>query len=185
MKKRTHFNIARLSVENNSQPELFNEKGFIYKWAFYLGTILPDLTITQFIHPHYYVKSANYVFDKLCKIERKTNKSVLDAIRLGEMVHYLSDYCCFVHKNGSIGRPSEHLYYETCIRKYVLNNYQNLQLKITSNRAEYENSIEIIEQIKKKLQDYSKMAPCFDLDIMKSVEIATIIYQGILQKQEV
>jgi len=181
MKKRTHFNIARLTIENK-QPELVTEKRAIYKWAFYLGTILPDLSITQFIHPHFYAKSSDYVFDKLYKLERKSEKGLLDAMKLGEVVHYLSDYCCFVHKNGSIGKFSEHFLYEKRMNKYVVNNYQKLQRIISKKFIVDESSVEILEQIKIKLADYSMMVPSFDLDIMKSVELSSIIYYGILQK---
>jgi len=185
VKKLTHFNIARLSIENISQPEKVTIDRIIYKWAFYLGTILPDLSITQFLHPHYYEKSSDYVFQSLCRIEGKDVKNIADAIRLGEMVHYLSDFCCFAHKDGCIGKISEHLNYERSIHKYLLENYPILQQTISKEMPTYERSAEILEQIKQKLVDYSEMAPCFERDIIKSVEILSIVYSGILQKQTI
>gem|GEM_PF-340767 len=183
MKKRTHYQIARLSVENNENIDKFTFKNQVQKWAFYFGTILPDLTITQFRHPHFYRKSYDYVFNKLDQMEEKAMMRISDAIKLGEIVHYLSDFCCYAHIGGSIGKVSEHIRYEKNIHQYVMDNYHKLQNRFSDNRmvnADYNN---VINLIKNELSDYKTMEPSFDLDIKKSINISKIIYFGILLNQ--
>lgn len=183
MKKNTHYRIARLSVENIIPTETPAKSRQLSKWAFYFGTILPDLSFTQFTHPHYYEKSSDYVFNKLYKIENKPAKGIRDAIKLGEMVHYLCDFCCFAHLGGSIGKISEHLQYERNIGQYVLDNYCSLQKIIASVFSIDENTKAPIEQIKYELEDYRNKEPGFDWDIMKSVRITAIIYFDILRSE--
>lgn len=183
MRKQTHIYIARLSVENIIISEKLIKIRHISKWAFYFGTVLPDLSITQFRHPHYYEKSSEYVFNKLDKIERKPTKGLVDAIRLGEMAHYLCDFCCYAHNGGSIGRIFEHLLYERKINRYILNNYHTLQDMITNSMPVNKNTGEAIKKIKNELEDYRNMEPSYDRDIMKSINITTIIYFDILLNQ--
>lgn len=183
MKKQTHFHIARLSVENSGKSKAFTGSGQISKWAFYFGTILPDLSFTQFTHPHYYDKSSDYVFDKLYQIENKTAKGIADAVRLGKIVHYLCDFCCFAHHGGSIGKISEHFLYERRMEKYVSDNYRSLQQRTALCIPVKESTAEPIEQIKTELADYKNMEPGFERDIMKSIQITAIIYFGILCNQ--
>jgi hypothetical protein len=180
VKKRTHYHIARLAVEN--QNNAITEKS-LTKWAFYLGTILPDLSVTQFIHPHYYAKSSDYVFNRLCRIADKPVKGISDAIVLGEMVHYLCDFCCFAHIGGRLGKVSEHLLYERQIHRYLLDNYQSYQ-SFDSNRNSYHLSGEILEQIKDGLTAYTAMEPSCDWDIRNSIQMSALIYNGLLISEE-
>ncbi|KAF5041594.1 MAG: zinc dependent phospholipase C family protein [Methanobacteriaceae archaeon] len=181
MKKRTHLNIARLSIANKAPSYKDINSKFIYKWLFCLGTILPDLSVMQFVHPHYYIKSADYIFSKLIKIKEKPYNGIVDALVLGKIVHYLSDYCCYVHHNGCIGNISKHALYESKLNEYVLENYQDLCKNVSKNYSENEDSVDIIVQIKNKLTDYSNTTPSFDADILTSIEISSIVFYGILQ----
>lgn len=182
MKKRTHFHIARLSVENSRLPGSIPVRNLIYEWAFYLGTILPDLTVTQFVHPHYYERSSGYVFGRLNRLIGKPVKGITDAIISGEIVHYLCDYCCYAHIGGSIGKVSEHLDYERGIHKYLMDNYQSYQWRIFGNLS-CGNPGGIAEQVQHGLAEYRRMEPGYDWDIMNSIRMAALIYQGLLLDQ--
>lgn len=181
MKKRTHLNIARLSIENKAPSYKNINSKLVYKGLFCLGTILPDFSIMQFVHPHYYIKSADYIFSKLIRIKEKPYNSIADALVLGKIVHYLSDYCCYVHHNGGIGNISKHALYESKLNKYVLENYQDLCKNISKKYSRNEESVDIIVHIKNKLTDYSNTTPSFDADIITSIEISSIVFYGILQ----
>lgn len=181
MKKRTHLNIARLSIENKAPNYKNINCKLVYKELFFLGTILPDLSIMQFVHPHYYTKSADYIFGKLIRIKEKPYNGIKDALVLGKIVHYLSDYCCYVHHNGCIGNISKHALYESKLNEYVLENYQDLCKNVSKKYSRNEDSVDIIVQIRNKLTDYSNMIPSFDADILTSIEISSIVFYGILQ----
>lgn len=184
MRKRSHFHIARLSADNTILTNFVTEKSTIMKWAFYLGAILPDLTVTQLFHPHFYGKSSDYVFERLSRIADKPEKGIVDAIILGEMAHYLCDFCCYAHIGGSIGKASEHLRYEKRLYKYLLDNYRHDMNQILFRLTRYDISGEILEQIKNTLEDYRKSEPSFDLDITNSIKLAAMIYHGLLLNQE-
>lgn len=183
MKKRTHFYIARLSVERNRPAGAAGQEA-LKEWAFYLGAILPDLSVFQFIHPHYYDKSAGYVFHKLNKIACRPTRSVRDAIRLGELVHYLCDFCCYAHIGGKIGCVSEHCRYERGIQQFVIDHYQYLGRRFDDGFRRGQTPEGIMEQIKKELADYYSRVPGYQLDIMKSINITSIVYYGLLYNHD-
>ncbi len=117
MKTKTHFLIAKTAAIRaglNSAEQL----------VFSLGAAAPDLLPTQFLHPHFYQSSAKYVFRRLIKLE---NKSTFWALfQLGEMTHYVSDFCCAVHADGKIGNVREHIGYELRLQKHLFDNYSEL-----------------------------------------------------------
>ena len=177
MRKKTHFRIARLAINNTKLPYTDSEKQTLKRWAFYLGSILPDLSVNQFIHPHYYEKSSEYVFDKLNLIVSKPVKKISDAIVLGEMVHYLCDFCCFAHIGGSIGKASEHLMYERKIHKYLLKNQQSFIDIFSFDIYSLENySDRIIDHVKNQLSNYRMMEPSYAWDIINTILITSNIY---------
>ena len=58
---------------------------------------------------------------------RLENKSTFLALfQLGEMAHYVSDFCCAVHADGKIGNIREHVSYELRLQKYFIDNYSKL-----------------------------------------------------------
>lgn len=117
MKTRTHYLIAKMAARRSglSASERF---------AFCLGAMMPDFLPTQFIHKHFYQKSSDYVFSKIKKYGKRN--SLFALFKLGEMSHYSSDFCCFVHRSGGIGNAAFHLSYERRIQRYFLENYTRL-----------------------------------------------------------
>lgn len=176
MKVRTHMNIARLSVESLTNK---NELSWFEKIMFYFGTIEPDLSITQFIHPHFYVKSAEYVYHKIRKLQEREMRGLLSAFELGRIVHYLSDFCCHVHLSGGIGNVNEHLVYERKINKYVIKNFNRILgiiVNSQTNAQKYDNMISYIEEI---INEYKLSKPSFFNDIEKSTKICTALLNGV------
>jgi hypothetical protein len=180
MRKRTHFRIARLAINNIKPLYSDSEIKTTKRWAFYIGTILPDLSVNQFIHPHYYEKSSEYVFDKLNLIMQKPVKKISDVLVLGEMTHYLCDFCCFAHIGGSIGKASEHLIYERKIHKYLLKNQQSLVELISLNKYKLDSFHDRIDQVKDQLSYYKTKEPSYAWDIVNTIFITSNIYGALL-----
>ena len=121
MKPRTHDRIAGIAAAQADFSPL-------ERHLFCLGAAIPDYLPTQFLHRHFYQKSADYVFRKLQKHSGRT--SLFALFRLGELTHYMSDFCCSVHRSGGIGNPRLHLSYERQMQRYFMENLDLFLLKI-------------------------------------------------------
>jgi len=161
LKIKTHYLIGKMAVNEDLALSSFQ------KLLFHIGTILPDLSFSQFIHPHFYKNSSKYIFKKL---EKLTNSSLpYIMLEYGKIAHYCSDFCCSVHFNGITGNVYEHIKYEKELAKYIEENYS--QLLNEANKF-------ITKNI--KLQDifceYNKSIK-YDLntDLISSVKVCRII----------
>lgn len=176
MKVRTHMNIARLSVKrliNNIEFSWFK------KVLFYFGTIQPDLSITQFIHPHFYVKSAKYIFHKIKKLQERETQGLISAFELGRIVHYLSDFCCQVHSGGGIGNVNEHMRYERRINKYLIRNFNRVFKSIADRQSSILKCDNMISFIEETIKEYTLTKPSFYNDIEKSSRICIALLNGL------
>jgi len=172
MKIRTHMDIARLAIKNVKNRIKLNR---FEKILFYVGTIEPDFSITQFIYPHFYIKSSEYIYLKIKNLQLNEKKGLISAFELGRVVHYLSDFCCYVHASGDIGNVTEHLLYERNINKYLKTNFNAIFEELickTSSINKFDNSI---LSIKALIEEYKLARPCFFNDIEKSTEICTVL----------
>lgn len=136
MKTKTHFLIAKIAAIRaglNSAEQL----------VFSLGAAAPDLLLTQFLHPHFYQSSAKYVFRRLMRLENKSTFSAL--FRLGEMAHYVSDFCCAAHADGKIGNIREHISYELRLQKYFIDNYSKL-MSAVNKQNKYQALEKVIDE---------------------------------------
>ncbi len=167
MNKRTHWNIARLSVNNLEEliPEYKLTK--IKKFLFYLGAIEPDLSIFQFIHPHFYEKSSDYIFSKIEKLYKR-NHNLIESYLLGNLVHYLCDFCCYAHRKGCMGQLIDHFIYERRISRYLTINFEDY-IKMPYTKLNVTKPTDIIWYIDANIMQYKKMKPSFVVDIEKSL----------------
>lgn len=118
MKIKTHYLIGKIAV--NKELPLTP----LQKLMFCIGTVLPDLSPSQFIHTHFYKNSSEYIFKKLEKLLYLSSPFVM--IEYGKIAHYCSDFCCSVHFSGSIGNIYEHITYEKRLNKFAQENYNKL-----------------------------------------------------------
>lgn len=176
MKIRTHCNMARIAVGEVEKNLDYCKLPLYQKILFYIGTMQPDFSITQFIYPHYYEKSSRYVYKKIEALKKKEKINGIFMFEFGKIVHYLDDFCCYVHRNGDAGNIQEHMVYERKINRYLLKTRKNMRLDIRDRGTvdTCRNMIEIIEAI---LKEYRAAAPSCQLDIDKSVEISILLYQ--------
>lgn len=122
MKIRTHYLIAKIAIKDNKKLNKFQ------KLMFCIGSLLPDLTPNQVVHPHFYENSKDYIFKKIDELKGK-KISFMTAISYGKMAHYLSDFCCTAHKNGpSVKNCLWHINYEKEINKFAINNSEKLKI---------------------------------------------------------
>jgi len=175
MKIRTHCNMARLAM-NEIEKKLTSYKlPFYKKLLFYIGTMEPDFSIRQFIYPHYYAKSSEYVYKKIQLLKDKSEKNGGFMYEFGKVVHYFDDFCCYVHRTGDAGNLQEHMVYERKINRYLLKNLKEIHMDIKDrgNIETYNNIVDTIETI---LGEYKMAEPSCQLDIDKSIEISIVLY---------
>lgn len=92
---------------------------------FCIGALIPDLTLMQLVHPHFYSRSGKYIINKINKLSGRT--SIYALLELGKSAHYVSDFCCSAHFGGGIGNVFEHILYERNLNVYAAENYSELQ----------------------------------------------------------
>lgn len=118
MKLRTHYILTKIAAE-------YSGLSFLERSAFCIGSLIPDLSPTQFIHPHFYARSAGYVQSRL---ESTANRGLLARLfEYGKMAHYASDFCCSVHSSGGVGNVREHILYERALNRYAKKNKELLK----------------------------------------------------------
>lgn len=107
-----------LTIERKA-PDLLPSKGF--QRAFLAGSVEPDLSISQFIVPHFWTKSKDVIYERIDNLFDKSELYLWDMFKMGQICHYLCDYCCYVHMNG-IGDPKEHWDYECELQRVIFAN---------------------------------------------------------------
>lgn len=159
MKPRTHYWIAKIAaMQANFSP--------LECHFFCLGAAIPDYLPTQFLHRHFYQKSANYVFRKLQQYSGRT--SLLALFHLGELTHYFSDFCCSVHRSGKIGNPRLHLSYEHQMQQYLI---EHLGLLFDES-----SSMETPPSVTSVLQTYYQQpAMNFHTDLLAAVQASFVV----------
>ncbi len=153
MNKITHWSIARLSIINLEASTPEHSVGRLNKILFYIGAIEPDLSLFQLIHPHFYDRSANYIFSKIEKLYEKNN-NLMESYLLGNLVHYLCDFCCYAHRRG-MGRITDHFIYERRINKYLIKNYKDYK-HLSYTKLDMTKPMELIQYIDATLYSIEK-----------------------------
>ncbi len=93
---------------------------------FSIGNILPDISWLPATHPHFFSRSAPYIFRKLFLSLEKHKSHSIDqffispffSLRLGIVSHYLCDFFCAAHQGDGINGAKRHLNYEHEMRDF-------------------------------------------------------------------
>lgn len=125
MRKKSHISLAGYLVQELSLEEL--EK---HKKAFYLGSILPDLTPKMITSPHEFHTSFDSLRDNIRILvadaeDGECRERVLWR-RIGVVMHYLADYFTFPHNETYQGSLKDHCLYERDM-KHTLREYVRTQ----------------------------------------------------------
>lgn len=171
MKPQTHALIAKIAARQANFSSLECR-------LFCFGAAIPDYLPTQFLHRHFYPQSANYVFRKLQQYQG--NSSLFALFHLGKLTHYISDFCCSVHRDGKIGNPRKHLLYEHQMQQYLM---KHLKLLCEESRK-----IKIPHAVSAVLQTYYQQpAMDFHTDLLAAIQASLVVCKqyadSIQQKQ--
>ena len=167
--------MARLTMNEIEKKLISYKLPFYKKIMFYMGTMEPDFSIKQFIYPHYYVKSSEYVYKKIQLLKEKAEIDGSFMYEFGKVVHYFNDFCCYVHRTGDAGNLQEHMVYERKINRYLLKKRKDIHMEI-KDRGTVETYKNIVDTIETILAEYKMAEPSCQLDIDKSIEISIVLY---------
>lgn len=121
MRKKSHISLAGYLVRELQMEELEQ-----HKKAFYLGSILPDLTPKMLTSPHEFDTSFEKLQESICDLvagaEDEECKDRVLWRRIGVIMHYLADYFTFPHNVSFDGSLKDHCLYERDM-KYQLREY--------------------------------------------------------------
>lgn len=177
MKIRTHIKIAQIAWDACADKTRY---GKLAKFAFCLGAAWPDFSLTQFIHPHFYGQSHEYVFKQLEKLffREETGKTFLYFLRAGKMAHYLSDFCCLPHIQDHLCQICHHILYERMQNRYMIR-YQN---HFTHLPAATTCRISCI--LREYRKETAQIGGSFHLDIEKSIQVCQALLRACRVHQE-
>lgn len=125
MRKKSHISLAGYLVRELGLEELAK-----HKKAFYLGSILPDLTPKMITSPHEFETSYEGLQESLHSLvaeagEGEYKERVLWR-KIGVVMHYLADYFTFPHNTTYDGNLKDHCLYERDM-KYQMREYVRTQ----------------------------------------------------------
>ena len=115
MRKKSHISLAR-DIVRNSEDEGLRK----HKWAFYLGSILPDIK-PSFLYKKHEIdgtfeqvkKEVRELSDSHGKYRKHATKYYRD---LGQITHYIADYFTFPHNRTYPGNLKDHCSYEEVLK---------------------------------------------------------------------
>ena len=118
MRKKSHISLARYLVREMKLDGLVK-----HKKAFYLGSILPDLTPKMITSPHEFSTSYDGLQCTIRSIaeeglEEEWNERALWR-KVGVVLHYVADYFTFPHNTSFNGNLKDHCIYESEMKYYM------------------------------------------------------------------
>ena len=180
LRKKSHIVLARYLVWESRDKELQK-----HKYAFYLGSILPDIK-PSFIYKRHEIKET---FSELKKqIEMLSESNTGDNEKnnskyyrhLGEVSHYIADYFTYPHNEKFTGGFREHCSYEEDLKKKLRQHI--LSGKAASRKKKY---IEfsapeaLFDFVKKSHQDYLLGQNTVEGDISHIIPINSQVLKSI------
>lgn len=121
MRKKSHISLAGYLVREMDLEEFDR-----HKKAFYLGSILPDLTPKMITSPHEFQTSYQELKGRIQTLLQDARsgeyKERVLFRRMGVVMHYLADYFTFPHNVTYDGNLKDHCLYERDM-KHALRSY--------------------------------------------------------------
>lgn len=118
MRKKSHISLAGYLVREMRLEELLE-----HKKAFYLGSILPDLTPKMFAEPHNFMTSYEKLREDMEQIaEHGAGGGYKERViwrNIGVVMHYLADYFTFPHNSTYDGNLKDHCLYERDLKYWL------------------------------------------------------------------
>ncbi|MGF7142528.1 hypothetical protein HNQ56_000946 [Anaerotaenia torta] len=180
MRKKSHISLAKHLTNNMNVQDLHQ-----HKKAFYIGSILPDLTPSFFTKRHTIDETFEILMEEIRKItiDYDINKGINSyyARHLGVITHYLSDYCTFPHNSIFEGSFTEHVYYEKAL-KLSLKEYirSGKAQRVRTGYKRYQTIEEISQFILKTHKEYLKAIKSVKDDIYFIIDLCFKVVDAIL-----
>lgn len=180
MRKKSHITLAKYLVQESRDKELKR-----HKYAFYLGSILPDIKPSFIYRRHEITDTFPQVQERIkqlvsTEIEKKEQNSTKYYRNLGEVSHYLADYFTYPHNRKFSGGFREHCSYEEELKK-------KLRQHIISGKAasrkkkyiEFPAPEELFEFVEKSHQNYISSHHSVEEDIAHIIPINSQVMKSI------
>jgi len=181
MRKKSHIALAKDIVRSTDDEELKK-----HRWAFYIGSILPDIKPSFVYRKHEITSTFGKVKKDIEALSREQKEKKGQKRKyyrnLGQVTHYIADYFTFPHNRIYSGGLKEHCSYEERL-KQRLREY----LKIRKENRErikkqnFVNSEAICDFIEKSHEEYLKRKIDVDEDIKHIVSLNHQVVEGIKQ----
>ncbi len=184
MRKKSHISLARDIVHNSDDTSLKK-----HKWAFYLGSILPDIKPSFLYRKHEFNGTFEQVKKNIALLsdeQREGGKQKTKYYRnLGQITHYIADYFTFPHNKIYPGSLKDHCSYEGELKQRLLE-YLKTEREDREHykRVEFINSDALCDFVKKSHEEYLKRKIDVDEDIKHIVSLNHQVVEGIKQLAE-
>lgn len=184
MRKKSHISLAR-DIVHNSDDALLKK----HRWAFYLGSILPDIKPSFLYRKHEFNGTFEQVRKNIALLsdeQREDQKRKTKYYRnLGQITHYIADYFTFPHNKIYPGSLKDHCSYEGELKQRLLE-YLRTERDNREHfkRVEFINSDALCDFVKKSHEEYLKRKIDVDEDIKHIVSLNHQVVEGIKQLAE-
>lgn len=179
MRKKSHISLAR-DIVHNSDDALLKR----HRWAFYLGSILPDIQPSFLYKKHEFGGTFEQVRRKIALLSGETEEEGRQKTKyyrnLGQITHYIADYFTFPHNKIYPGTLKDHCTYEGELKDRLLE-YLKTHAEDRSHWKEMEfvDSDAICDFVKKSHEAYLKKKINVDEDIKHIVSLNHQVVEGI------
>lgn len=180
MRKKSHISLARYMVNTLEDDNLKK-----HKFAFYLGSILPDIKPSFLYRRHEITGTFPLLQNEMKKLvegEKHKGKKGTGYFRdLGQVSHYLADYFTFPHNKIFPGGLKEHCSYEEKLKKDLRSYLQKKQnTKEGKAGQKFHDTEDLIHFIQKSHNEYIEKKHDVEGDIHHIVEINHKAIQGLM-----
>lgn len=181
MRKKSHISLARDIVRHSGDTLLRK-----HKWAFYLGSILPDLQPSFLYRKHEFGATFGRVKRRIVILaspgllaEGRETKYYRD---LGQVTHYIADYFTFPHNEVYPGTLKEHCVYEGELKDRLVQYLKDGQESRECLEApEFSDSENLCDFVQEKHEEYLRKEFGIDGDIEHIVSLNYQVVEGIKQ----
>lgn len=184
MRKKSHISLAR-DIVHNSDDALLKK----HKWAFYLGSILPDIKPSFLYKKHEFNGTFEQVRKNIALLSEEQGEGRKRKTKyyrnLGQITHYIADYFTFPHNKIYPGSLKDHCSYEGKLKERLLE-YLKTERDNREHfkRVEFINSDALCDFVKKSHEEYLKRKIDVDEDIKHIVSLNHQVVEGIKQLAE-
>ncbi len=180
MRKKSHIALSRYLVRESRDKDLQK-----HKYAFYLGSILPDIKPSFIYKRHEITETFPELQEKIRRLSSSAKDESKQSCRkyyrhLGEVSHYLADYFTFPHNHKFSGGFREHCSYEEELKRQLRCYIQSG--KAASRKKKYivfPKPEDLFDFVEKSHRDYITQENCVYDDVRHIIPINSQVIKSI------